>query len=161
MFANFHSCCVFSFLQMIFHKNSNCYQLQVLKILAWDTKNHLVYYLGTQDRKPGQQHMYVVKDPLNKDNGKWVEIVEIFYYLFKMIFTKQWVVPAQKIHWNFMHTHFFSSSFVFVFSLFRSVALKLCMWSVPKRDDHQLNVCYGWNAVRRQNGAAVHYVWYW
>ncbi|XP_031617317.1 inactive dipeptidyl peptidase 10 isoform X1 [Contarinia nasturtii] len=43
---------------------------QVLKILAWDTKNHLVYYLGTQDRKPGQQHMYVVKDPLNKDIGK-------------------------------------------------------------------------------------------
>lgn len=56
----------------LFRKNSNCYQLQVLKILAWDTKNHLVYYLGTQDRKPGQQHMYVVKDPLNKDNGKWV-----------------------------------------------------------------------------------------
>lgn len=44
--------------------------LQVLKILAWDTKNHLVYYLGTLDKKPGQQHLYIVKDPLNKDNAK-------------------------------------------------------------------------------------------
>lgn len=40
---------------------------QVLRILAWDTLNHLVYYLGTQDKKPGQQHLYVVKDPVNED----------------------------------------------------------------------------------------------
>ncbi|CAO1378587.1 unnamed protein product [Diamesa serratosioi] len=40
---------------------------EVLKILAWDTKNHLVYYLGTQDKKPGQQHLYIVKDPINED----------------------------------------------------------------------------------------------
>lgn len=40
---------------------------QVLKILAWDTKSHLVYYIGTMDKKPGQQHLYVVKDPVNDD----------------------------------------------------------------------------------------------
>lgn len=40
---------------------------QVLKILAWDTVNHLVYYLGTQDKRPGQRHLYVVKDPVNDD----------------------------------------------------------------------------------------------
>lgn len=45
---------------------------QVLKILAWDTKNHLVYYMGTQDKKPGQQHVYTVKDPLYDDAKKWV-----------------------------------------------------------------------------------------
>lgn len=40
---------------------------QVLRILAWDTLNHLVYYLGTHEKKPGQQHLYVVKDPINED----------------------------------------------------------------------------------------------
>ena len=40
---------------------------KVLRILAWDNLNHLVYYLGTQDKKPGQQHLYVVKDPVNED----------------------------------------------------------------------------------------------
>ncbi|XP_059617511.1 inactive dipeptidyl peptidase 10 isoform X1 [Phlebotomus argentipes] len=40
---------------------------QVLRILAWDMVNHLVYYLGTQDKKPGQKHLYVVKDPVNED----------------------------------------------------------------------------------------------
>lgn len=47
------------------HKDCKYYQLQVLKILAWDTVNHMVYYLGTQDKKPGQVHLYMVKDPLN------------------------------------------------------------------------------------------------
>lgn len=46
------------------YKKCKYYQLQVLKILAWDTVNHLVYYLGTQDKKPGQVHLYIVKDPL-------------------------------------------------------------------------------------------------
>lgn len=46
---------------------SEIYTNQVLRILAWDTLNHLVYYLGTQDKKPGQQHLYVVKDPVNAD----------------------------------------------------------------------------------------------
>lgn len=32
--------------------------------------NHLVYYLGTMDKRPGQQHLYVVKDPLNQDTRK-------------------------------------------------------------------------------------------
>ncbi|XP_037913635.1 inactive dipeptidyl peptidase 10 isoform X2 [Hermetia illucens] len=40
---------------------------EVLRILAWDTVNHLVYYLGTQDKRPGQRHLYVVKDPVNDD----------------------------------------------------------------------------------------------
>lgn len=39
----------------------------VLKILAWDTVNHLVYYLGTHESGPGQQHMYVIKDPSADD----------------------------------------------------------------------------------------------
>jgi hypothetical protein len=41
--------------------------IQVVRILAWDTVNHLVYYLGTTDKKPGQQHLYIVKDPVNED----------------------------------------------------------------------------------------------
>lgn len=40
---------------------------QVIRILAWDTFNHIVYYLGTQDKKPGQQHLYTVRDPVNED----------------------------------------------------------------------------------------------
>ncbi|XP_055836833.1 inactive dipeptidyl peptidase 10 isoform X2 [Episyrphus balteatus] len=43
---------------------------EVLKILCWDTANHLVYYLGTQDKKPGQRHLYVVKDPVSDDSRK-------------------------------------------------------------------------------------------
>ncbi|XP_037033924.1 dipeptidyl peptidase 4 isoform X2 [Bradysia coprophila] len=43
---------------------------EVLKILAWDTVNHLVYYMGTQDKKPGQIHLYIVKDPVNDDNRR-------------------------------------------------------------------------------------------
>lgn len=50
---------------MILIKLNDPCVLQVLKILAWDTKAHLVYYLGTMDKKPGQQHLYVVKDPVN------------------------------------------------------------------------------------------------
>ncbi|XP_055628528.1 inactive dipeptidyl peptidase 10 isoform X2 [Toxorhynchites rutilus septentrionalis] len=37
---------------------------EVVRILAWDTYNHLVYYLGTHEKRPGQQHLYVVKDPV-------------------------------------------------------------------------------------------------
>ncbi|XP_055593286.1 dipeptidyl peptidase 4 [Uranotaenia lowii] len=37
---------------------------EVVRILAWDTYNHLVYYLGTHDKRPGQQHLYIVKDPV-------------------------------------------------------------------------------------------------
>ncbi|KAJ6649253.1 Inactive dipeptidyl peptidase 10 [Pseudolycoriella hygida] len=40
---------------------------EVLRILAWDTVNHLVYYMGTQDKKPGQIHLYIVKDPVSDD----------------------------------------------------------------------------------------------
>ncbi|XP_039280543.1 inactive dipeptidyl peptidase 10 isoform X2 [Nilaparvata lugens] len=36
---------------------------QVVKILGWDSINHLVYYLGTHESKPGQRHLYVVRDP--------------------------------------------------------------------------------------------------
>ncbi|XP_005178045.2 prolyl endopeptidase FAP [Musca domestica] len=43
---------------------------EVLKILCWDTANHLVYYLGTKDKKPGQRHLYTVRDPVNDDNRK-------------------------------------------------------------------------------------------
>nr|XP_029728882.1 dipeptidyl peptidase 4-like isoform X2 [Aedes albopictus] len=40
---------------------------EVVRILAWDTYNHLVYYLGTHGKRPGQQHLYVVKDPVNEE----------------------------------------------------------------------------------------------
>uniref|UniRef100_A0A182TIR2 Peptidase S9 prolyl oligopeptidase catalytic domain-containing protein n=1 Tax=Anopheles melas TaxID=34690 RepID=A0A182TIR2_9DIPT len=40
---------------------------EVIRILAWDTVNHLVYYLGTHGKKPGQQHLYVVKDPVSEE----------------------------------------------------------------------------------------------
>ncbi|TDG39336.1 hypothetical protein AWZ03_014242 [Drosophila navojoa] len=43
---------------------------EVLKILCWDTTNHVVYYLATQDKKPGQRHLYLVKDPVHDDTRK-------------------------------------------------------------------------------------------
>lgn len=42
-------------------------KIQVSEILAWDTKAHLVYYLGTRERRPGQRHLYVVRDPTADD----------------------------------------------------------------------------------------------
>ncbi|KAK6623027.1 hypothetical protein RUM43_008879 [Polyplax serrata] len=45
---------------------------EVVKILEWDTSNHLVYYLGTHDTRPGQRHLYVVKDP-GADDPKRLE----------------------------------------------------------------------------------------
>ncbi|XP_053998740.1 dipeptidyl aminopeptidase-like protein 6 isoform X1 [Hylaeus anthracinus] len=40
---------------------------EVSEILAWDTKGHQVYYLGTRERRPGQKHLYVVRDPTADD----------------------------------------------------------------------------------------------
>ncbi|XP_067002490.1 inactive dipeptidyl peptidase 10 [Anabrus simplex] len=40
---------------------------EVVRILTWDTINHLVYYLGSHESKPGQQHLYVVRDPATDD----------------------------------------------------------------------------------------------
>lgn len=40
---------------------------KVSEILAWDTKAHLVYYLGTRERRPGQRHLYIVRDPTADD----------------------------------------------------------------------------------------------
>ncbi|KOB70112.1 Inactive dipeptidyl peptidase 10 [Operophtera brumata] len=37
-------------------------RMEVTEVLAWDQENHLVYYLGSADR-PGQRHVYVVRDP--------------------------------------------------------------------------------------------------
>lgn len=34
-------------------------------------ESHVVYYLGTSDAAPGQQHFYSVKDPLNHDTRKY------------------------------------------------------------------------------------------
>ncbi|XP_070069464.1 dipeptidyl peptidase 4 isoform X3 [Drosophila takahashii] len=42
----------------------------VTKILCWDTMNHKVYFLATQDKKPGQRHLYSVKDPIHDDTRK-------------------------------------------------------------------------------------------
>lgn len=36
---------------------------EVVQIIAWDDTRHLVYYLATHDSKPGQRHIYVVRDP--------------------------------------------------------------------------------------------------
>ncbi|XP_033209762.1 inactive dipeptidyl peptidase 10 isoform X2 [Belonocnema kinseyi] len=41
---------------------------EVSSILAWDTSAHLVYYLGSRERKPGQKHLYVVRDPTADDH---------------------------------------------------------------------------------------------
>ncbi|KAF7996285.1 hypothetical protein HCN44_001917 [Aphidius gifuensis] len=40
---------------------------EVSEILAWDTRASLVYYLGSRERKPGQKHLYVVRDPTTDD----------------------------------------------------------------------------------------------
>nr|XP_012223652.1 PREDICTED: dipeptidyl peptidase 4 isoform X4 [Linepithema humile] len=40
---------------------------EVSEILAWDTKAHLVYYLATREKRPGQRHLYVVRDPAAED----------------------------------------------------------------------------------------------
>ncbi|XP_043862780.1 uncharacterized protein LOC120457838 isoform X1 [Drosophila santomea] len=43
---------------------------EVTKILCWDTINHKVYFLATQDKKPGQRHLYSVQDPIHDDIRK-------------------------------------------------------------------------------------------
>lgn len=53
------------------------FHYQVLKILAWDNLNHLVYYLGTQDNKPGQKHLYIVKDPVDDESRRYLHFVHI------------------------------------------------------------------------------------
>lgn len=45
---------------------------EVNTILGWDSFNHLIYYLATQEGKPGQRHLYVVRDP-SVDDAKRVE----------------------------------------------------------------------------------------
>ncbi|VEN35413.1 unnamed protein product [Callosobruchus maculatus] len=40
---------------------------EVTKILYWDTYSHLIYYLATEENKPGQRHLYVVRDPSTDD----------------------------------------------------------------------------------------------
>ncbi|XP_039148639.1 dipeptidyl aminopeptidase-like protein 6 isoform X5 [Drosophila simulans] len=40
---------------------------KVTKILCWDTINHKVYFMATQDKKPGQRHLYSVQDPIHDD----------------------------------------------------------------------------------------------
>ncbi|KAJ8915617.1 hypothetical protein NQ315_003401 [Exocentrus adspersus] len=40
---------------------------EVSKILSWDTVSHKIYYLATEENKPGQRHLYVVRDPSTDD----------------------------------------------------------------------------------------------
>ncbi|XP_072401432.1 inactive dipeptidyl peptidase 10 isoform X1 [Diabrotica undecimpunctata] len=40
---------------------------EVAKILSWDAVNHLIYYLATEENRPGQRHLYVVRDPSTDD----------------------------------------------------------------------------------------------
>ncbi|XKL68722.1 hypothetical protein PGB90_006491 [Kerria lacca] len=43
------------------------YGFEVLQILAWDTVKHIVYYIGTDSGKTGEQHMYAVNDQTSGD----------------------------------------------------------------------------------------------
>ncbi|KAJ8683542.1 hypothetical protein QAD02_019334, partial [Eretmocerus hayati] len=43
---------------------------EVSEILSWDTKSHMVYYLATKEKSPGQQHLYKVKDPIADDSRR-------------------------------------------------------------------------------------------
>ncbi|XP_050518361.1 inactive dipeptidyl peptidase 10 isoform X2 [Diabrotica virgifera virgifera] len=40
---------------------------EVTKILSWDSVSHLIYYLATEENRPGQRHLYVVRDPSTDD----------------------------------------------------------------------------------------------
>ncbi|XP_008194405.1 inactive dipeptidyl peptidase 10 isoform X2 [Tribolium castaneum] len=40
---------------------------EVDRILSWDNASHLIYYLATEERKAGQRHLYVVRDPSTDD----------------------------------------------------------------------------------------------
>ncbi|XP_050306548.1 dipeptidyl aminopeptidase-like protein 6 isoform X1 [Anthonomus grandis grandis] len=40
---------------------------EVSKILAWDTSSHYIWYLATEQHKPGQKHLYVSQDPTTND----------------------------------------------------------------------------------------------
>ncbi|CAH1183188.1 unnamed protein product [Phaedon cochleariae] len=43
---------------------------EVSKILAWDTVSHLIWYLATEENKPGQHHLYMVRDPSIDDSRR-------------------------------------------------------------------------------------------
>lgn len=40
---------------------------EVDRILAWDTFNNLIYYLATEEHRPGQRHLFVIRDPSTDD----------------------------------------------------------------------------------------------
>ncbi|XP_044752432.1 dipeptidyl peptidase 4 isoform X2 [Coccinella septempunctata] len=40
---------------------------EVDRILSWDTYDNLIYYLATDENKPGQRHLFVVRDPSTDD----------------------------------------------------------------------------------------------
>ncbi|XP_056631693.1 dipeptidyl aminopeptidase-like protein 6 isoform X1 [Diorhabda sublineata] len=40
---------------------------EVSKILFWDTVSHFIYYLASEENRPGQRHLYVVRDPSTDD----------------------------------------------------------------------------------------------
>ncbi|KAK9510675.1 hypothetical protein O3M35_005411 [Rhynocoris fuscipes] len=44
-------------------------KFQVTDILAWDYVNNLVYYLGTDEEKAGQRHLYTVGNPKKGDRS--------------------------------------------------------------------------------------------
>lgn len=68
---------------------------QVSEILAWDTKAHLVYYLGTRERRPGQRHLYVARDP-NADNPRHFEPLCVTCDLGKVLWSSRQVThPVQ------------------------------------------------------------------
>ncbi|KAF5307855.1 hypothetical protein FQR65_LT06587 [Abscondita terminalis] len=45
-------------------------RLEVTEILDWNSYNHTIYYLGTQENKPGQRHLYVIKNPPTEKDSR-------------------------------------------------------------------------------------------
>jgi len=75
---------------------------QVSEILAWDTKAHLVYYLGTRERRPGQRHLYVVRDPTAEDSRRF-EPLCVTCDLGEFLWSSRQVTlrpPFVRISWN-------------------------------------------------------------
>lgn len=64
---------------------------KVSEILAWDTKAHLVYYLGTRERRPGQRHLYVVRDP-TADDPRRLEPLCVTCDLGEVLWSSRWVL---------------------------------------------------------------------
>lgn len=73
---------------------------EVNKILRWDTNSRQIYYLATEEHKPGQRHLYVVKDPTN-DMSRRVEPLCITCDLGEVLWSSRYYY-ANCTHFNAM-----------------------------------------------------------